>query len=69
MSTPSLATIIARLDAAEARIRELEGGYGQTIYALRRDVTQNRIEMGSILAHLGLPRATDAQIDEALDVE
>jgi hypothetical protein len=65
----SLQTLERRIQALEARLAEVEGGYGETIYRLRRESVQNRIEIGTILGHLGLPRASEEDIDAELDRE
>jgi len=66
---PSLHAMEARIAALEARIADIEGGYGQTLYRNRRDLVGLRIEVGSLLDQAGLSRATDARIDAVLDQE
>lgn len=65
----SIQTLERRLAALEARLADIEGGYGESLYTLRREAIRSRIETGSILSHLGLARATDDQIDAAMDDE
>ena len=65
----SLQTLERRIAALEARLAEVEGGYGDTMYKLHRDSVENRLGMRTILDHLNLPRITPEQIDEALDQE
>ncbi|MGH3697318.1 MAG: hypothetical protein ACRDRX_25590 [Pseudonocardiaceae bacterium] len=67
--TSSLHTLAQRLRTVEARLAEIEGGYGETIYRLRREVVSVRIGQGRILTHLGLPEVTSEEIDTALDAE
>lgn len=55
--------------ALEARLADVEGGYGETLYTLRREAVRNRIEMGSVLNHLGIDRVSEDDIDAALDSE
>jgi len=66
---PLLVTIVARLDGLEVRVRDMEGCYGETFYKLRRESFAGSIERGLILEHLGLRRATEAEIDAVLDEE
>ncbi len=63
----SIQTLERRIAALEARLADIEGGYGETLYALRRDAIRSRIEMGSVLGHLGIERAPEEDIDAAMD--
>jgi hypothetical protein len=65
----SLQTLERRVQALEARLADVEGGFGETIYRLRRDSIRSRIETGTILGHLGLARASEEEIDAELDRE
>lgn len=65
----SLNTLAQRLRTVEARLAEIEGGYGDTIYKLHRGVVGLGIGQSRILSHLGLPDVTAEEIDEALDRE
>jgi hypothetical protein len=65
----SLATLEQRIRALEARLAEVEGGYGDTLYRLRRDSIGTRIELGRLLDQAGVARASDEEIDAILDVE
>jgi hypothetical protein len=65
----SLATLEQRIRALEARLAEVEGGYGDTLYRLRRDSIGTRIELGRLLDQAGIARASDEEIDAILDVE
>jgi hypothetical protein len=55
----SLATLEQRIRALEARLAEVEGGYGDTLYRLRRDSIATRIDLGRLLDQAGVARATD----------
>ncbi|MBV9315775.1 MAG: hypothetical protein JO100_19045 [Pseudonocardia sp.] len=66
---PSLATIVARLDALEHRVRDMEGSYGETLYRLRRESIRNDLRTARIMAHLGVGDVTEADIDAVLDAE
>lgn len=65
----SLMVLEQRIRALEARLAEVEGGYGDTLYRLRRDSIGARIELGRLLERDGLARATDDEIDAALEAE
>lgn len=65
----SLQTLERRILALEARLAEVEGGYGDTLYKLHRDSVGNRLGMHRILDHLQLARVTEEEIDAALDQE
>lgn len=56
-----------RILALEARLADVEGGYGQTLYDLRRDSVRNRMQMARLLDHLQIPAVTDDEVDTALD--
>jgi hypothetical protein len=61
----TLATFAKRLDAAESRIRDLEGS--ETIYKLHRSVVGVQLDLRKLLAAANLTPATDAEIDAVLD--
>lgn len=63
----SLHTLQQRLQAVEARLAEIEGGYGQTLYRLHRRAVRTDLAMDRILGHLGLAAPTDDEVDAALD--
>ncbi|MBV9012122.1 MAG: hypothetical protein JO272_08730 [Pseudonocardiales bacterium] len=65
----SLATLEQRIRALEARLAEVEGGYGDTLYRLRRDSIATRIDLGRLLDQAGVARATNEEIDAIPDVE
>jgi hypothetical protein len=67
MTTPSLAVLTQRLAAVEARLAEIENGYGQVIYTMRRDLVRVSLGMSRILQHLNLDAVTDAEVDAILD--
>jgi hypothetical protein len=60
-------TTEARLRAVEARLAEIEGGYGESIYPLHRGTVQANLGISRVLQHLGLPQVTDDEVDAALD--
>lgn len=67
--TSSLRSLEQRVRALEARIAEVEGGYGDTLYQLHRASVRNDIGMTRVLQHLGLPTVGEDEIDAALDAE
>lgn len=67
--TSSLRALEQRVRALEARIAEVEGGYGDTLYRLHRGSVRNELRMGRLLQHLNLDDVTEDEIDTALDEE
>ena len=65
----SLHTLEQRLRTVEARLAEIEGGYGDTIYKQHRDVVGVKLGQARMLAHLGVPEVTAEDIDNALNAE
>lgn len=63
----SLASLEQRIRALESRLAEVEGGYGDTLYRVRRETVATRIDLGRLLEQAGLPRASEAEIDAVLD--
>ncbi|MBV9315224.1 MAG: hypothetical protein JO100_16170 [Pseudonocardia sp.] len=66
---PSLQSLEVPLRAVEARLAEVEGSYGDTLYRLRRESISIRITLGRIAGHLGLAVASRTEVDAALDEE
>jgi hypothetical protein len=58
-----------RILALEARLADLEGGYGETLYKLHRASVKSDLRMGRVLAHLNIADVSDEEIDAALDEE
>jgi hypothetical protein len=47
----SLQTLERRILAVEARLAEVEGGYGNTFYSLHRASVKSDLRIGKILNH------------------
>ena len=43
-----------RVRALEARLADVEGGYGQTIYKLHRHAIRTDLALGRMLDHMGI---------------
>jgi hypothetical protein len=63
----SLQTLERRMAALEARLADVEGGYGETIYKLHRIGIKTSLDVTKIINHLGLEAATEADVDNVLD--
>lgn len=63
----SIQTLERRIIAPEARLAEAEGGHGETIYRLQRDVVRTGMDVRKILGHLGVDPTSDDEVDTALD--
>jgi hypothetical protein len=67
--TSSLRSLEQRVRALEARIAEVEGGYGDTLYQLHRASVRNDLGMARVLQHLGVSTVSEDEVDSALDAE
>jgi hypothetical protein len=67
MTAPSLTTLAARLAATEARLADIEGGYGRTIYRLERSAVRLELNLGTVMEQLGVTAATEDEVDAVLD--
>lgn len=63
----SLQTLERRILALEARLADVEGGYGDTLYKLHRATVRGELRMVRVLAHLGIEDVSDDDVDSALD--
>jgi len=63
----SLQTLERRILALEARLAEIEGGYGETLYQLHRHAVGTNLTLGRVAEHLSVTPATDEEIDAALE--
>jgi hypothetical protein len=53
--------------ALEARLAEVEGGYGDTLYGLQRASVKADLRMAKVLDHLNINDVSDEDVDDALD--
>jgi hypothetical protein len=65
----SLQTLERRILALEARLAEVEGGYGNTLYQLHRASVKTDLRLAKLLGHLNVPDVSDEEIDAVLDDE
>lgn len=64
---PSLHSLEARMRALEARLAEVEGGYGDTLYKLHRHAVRTDLQVGRVIDHLGLEPVTEEEVDRAIE--
>jgi hypothetical protein len=62
----SLQTLERRMAVLEARLADVEGGYGETIYKLHWKMTKVDLDVAKILNHLGLEPTAAADVDTIL---
>ncbi|MBV9029859.1 MAG: hypothetical protein JO364_06010 [Pseudonocardiales bacterium] len=65
----SLQTLERRILALEARLADVEGGYGDTLYKLRRASVKADLRTAKILQRLDIDDVSEEEIDTALDEE
>lgn len=65
----TLTTLERRIAALEARLADIEGGYGETLYRLHRHAVGTNLTLGKVAHELGVTPATDDEIDAALEQE
>ncbi|WP_232662201.1 hypothetical protein [Pseudonocardia sp. TRM90224] len=65
----SLQTLERRILALEARLADVEGGYGDTLYKLHRASVKADLRTAKILQSLGVADVSDDEVDRALDEE
>lgn len=53
----------------EARLADVEGRYGDTLYKLHRASVKSDLRTAKILEHLAIQDVSDDDIDAALDEE
>jgi hypothetical protein len=63
----SLQTLERRMLALEARLADVEGGYGDTLYKLHRASVKTDLRISKILERLEIDDVSDEEIDTALD--
>lgn len=65
----SLQTLERRVLALEARLADVEGGFGHTIRKLHRGSVRTKLNMAKLLDRLELTAVTEEEVDAALDAE
>jgi hypothetical protein len=65
----SLQTLERRIVAFEARLAEVEGGYGDTLYKLRRASVRAELRMARMLDHLEVEDVSEDDVENAMDEE
>ncbi len=65
----SLQTLERRILALEARLADVEGGYGDTLYKLHRASAKTDLRMAKILGSLEIEDVSEEEIDRAMDEE
>lgn len=65
----SLQTLERRITAREARLPDVEGGYGESTYRLHRNSVELKLSVGRIMGHLGVAAPTSDEVDAAMDEE
>jgi hypothetical protein len=63
----SLQTLERRIAALEARLADVEGGYGDTLYKLHRASVKADLRTARILERLEIEDVADEDVDQALD--
>lgn len=65
----SIQTLERRIAALEARLADVEGGYGETIYHLHRRAVRTELGVQKLLGHFKIEGPTDDEVDEVLEQE
>ncbi|MER7452074.1 hypothetical protein ABTW96_17505 [Nocardia beijingensis] len=60
-------SIDRRMTALESRVTDIEPGYAETMYETHRHVLGLEITLSRVAEKLGVHRATDAEIDAAIE--
>jgi hypothetical protein len=63
----SLQTLERRILALEARLADVEGGYGDTLYKLHRASVKTDLRIAKLLERLEIDDVSDEEIAAALD--
>jgi len=65
----SLQTLERRILALEARLADVEGGYGDTLYKLHRASVKTDLRTAKLLQHFEIEDVSDEEVDTVLDEE
>lgn len=63
----TLQTLERRILALEARLADIEGGYGDTLYKLHRASVRTDLRLARLLDRLDLNDVTEDEVDAVLD--
>ncbi len=63
----SLHVLEQRLRVLEARVAEIEGGFGETLYQVSRTQVRHGILLERIAQRLDVALPSDDEVDQALD--
>lgn len=63
----SLQTLERRIAALEARLADVEGGYGETLYERRRANVKSDLRWAKLFGHLKVEDVAEEDVDTALD--
>ena len=65
--TSSIHALTRRIEALEARLADVEGGYGRTLYQLHRHAVRTNLAIDKMLDRVGLTAPTEAEVDAVID--
>lgn len=63
----SMQTLERRILALEARLADIEGGYGETLYKLHRASIKTELRMTKMLERLEIEDVSDEEVESILD--
>jgi len=69
MTAPDIRTLARRISVLEQRLNEIEQGYGESICRLSRRAIRTDIRLGRMAKQMGVPSATEAEVDAVLESE
>lgn len=62
----SLRTLELRVEALESRMSDVENAFATTVSQLQRNCVEVNLNLGRVLAHLGIDDVTEDEVDKAL---
>jgi uncharacterized coiled-coil protein SlyX len=63
----TMQTLERRIQALEARLADVDGGFGETIYRLRRSTVRTDLRLTRVMDHLGIEDVSEEGVDAELD--